>query len=81
MAISGTTVTATSSDASSASATVMANGRKILPMTPVTRPSGRNTATVVSVEVVIAEETSVVALRTSSAVRSPALRGAGRCSR
>ena len=66
--MSGTTLIATSSEASSESATVMANGRKILPMTPVTRPSGRNTATVVSVDVVIAEATSLVALRTSSAL-------------
>ncbi len=67
LAMSGTTVTATSSDASSEMPTVHANGWKILPMMPLTRPSGTNTATVVSVEDVIAEDTSAVALRIVSA--------------
>jgi hypothetical protein len=69
-AISGTTVTATRSDASSASETVKAKGRKIRPTMPVTRPSGTNTATVVSVDEEIADETSLAASRTLSGVRS-----------
>ena len=58
------------SEASSANVTVSANGRKNWLTRPPTKPSGRNTATVVSVLAVIAPATSrgplVTAVRRSS---------------
>jgi len=51
---SGTTVTATASDAIIAVTTVSAKGRKKLPAMPVRKTMGRNTATVASVEEVTA---------------------------
>ena len=56
-------VSETSSEASSAMVTVSANGRKSSPAMPPTRATGRNTATVVSVEAVTAAATSRTAVR------------------
>ena len=61
-ASTGTMVSATSSEASSASVTAMAKGRKNSLMNPARKPSGRKTDTVVSVEDVMAEATSRVPL-------------------
>ena len=55
----GTTVSAQISEASSANVTVRANGRKNWLTSPPTKPSGRNTPTVVSVVAVIAPATSL----------------------
>jgi len=52
-------------------ATVNANGRNSSPTMPPTRPIGRNTATVVTVEAVIAPATSRTAVRTAWDLRSP----------
>ncbi|MNO06769.1 hypothetical protein D3C81_2286940 [compost metagenome] len=68
--MSGTRVTATRSENSSEITMVHASGTKNLPTMPGTKASGRKTATVVSVEEVIAEDTSRVACSTSSAFRS-----------
>ena len=57
-ASTGTTVSAQMSEASSANVTVSANGRKNWLTSPPTRPSGRNTPTVVIVAAVIAPATS-----------------------
>ena len=57
-ASTGTTVSAQTSDASSANVTVSANGRKIWLTRPPTKPIGRKTRTVVSVLAVIAAATS-----------------------
>jgi hypothetical protein len=57
-ASTGTTVRAHTSEASRANVTVSANGRKNWLTSPPTKPSGRKTATVVSVLAVIAEATS-----------------------
>ena len=59
----GTIVSATSSDASRAIEVVSANGRNSSPVWPDTKTSGRNTATVVSVEAVMAPATSPTAAR------------------
>ena len=53
----GTTVSATTSDASSAMVTVIANGRNSWPAMPDTSAIGANTATVVSVDAVMAPAT------------------------
>ena len=57
-ASTGTTVSAQMSEASSANVTVNAKGRKNWLTMPPTKPSGRNTATVVRVLAVIAPATS-----------------------
>ncbi|MNN99903.1 hypothetical protein D3C81_2196630 [compost metagenome] len=53
----GITVKATTSDDSSATLRVMAKGRKISPITPLTKAMGANTPTVVMVDEVMAEAT------------------------
>ena len=68
------TVSATTSDASSAYVTVSANGRKNWLIKPPTTPSGKKTAIVVMVELVIADETSRVPFSTASPMGSPWLR-------
>ena len=55
----GTTVRAHTSEASSANVTVRAKGRKNWLTKPPTKPSGRNTPTVVTVAAVIAPATSL----------------------
>ena len=62
------------SDASSANVTVSANGRKNWLTRPPTKPSGRKTATVVSVLAVIAPATSFGPLRTAVMRSSPRAR-------
>ena len=66
----GTTVRAQTSEASSAKVTVRAKGRKNWLTKPPTKPSGRNTPTVVTVAAVMAPATSfgplIEALRRSS---------------
>ena len=57
-ASTGTIVIDTSSEAPSAIAIVIANGRKSSPTTPETIATGKNTATVVRVEAVTAPATS-----------------------
>ena len=57
-ASTGTIVSATSSDESSAIVTVSANGRNSSPVTSPTNAIGRNTATVVMVDAVTAPATS-----------------------
>ena len=73
-ASTGMTVSATSSDASSAKVTVSAKGRKNWLTMPPTKPSGRNTATVVRVLLVMAAATSRVPDRTASPMASPRAR-------
>ncbi|MNM66274.1 hypothetical protein D3C81_777530 [compost metagenome] len=68
--MSGTMVTATRSENNSEITMVQASGTKNLPTIPGTKASGRKTATVVSVEEVMAEDTSRVACSTSSESRS-----------
>src|SRR5699024_76521 len=65
-ASTGTIVSATSREASIATVTVKANGRNSTPDIPPTSAIGRNTATVVIVEAVIAAPTS----RTASTIVS-----------
>ena len=67
----GTTVSATSSDASSATVTVMANGENSSPTSPPTNAIGRNTATVVSVDDVTAPATSRTPSSTARSRASP----------
>ena len=62
----GTIVTATIRDASSAMATVSESGTKNLETIPPTRASGTKTAVVVSVDEVMALATSVVPLSAAS---------------
>ena len=62
-ASTGTTVNDTSRDASSAAETATANGRNSSPTCPLTSPIGANTATVVTVDAVIAPATSRTAVR------------------
>ena len=57
-ASTGTTVRATTSEARSANVTVSAKGRKNWDTRPPTKPSGRNTPTVVMVAAVMAPATS-----------------------
>ncbi len=70
-ASTGMTVSDTSSEASSATVTVIANGAKSCPTKPPTRAIGANTATVVSVEAVTAPATSRTAVRIASRFGSP----------
>ncbi len=63
-------VSETSSDATSAIVTVKAKGRNSSPTMPATKAIGRNTATVVTVEAVMAPATSRTA-RMITAARSP----------
>ncbi len=70
-ASTGITVSATSSDASSATVTVIANGANNWPIMPPTNAIGRNTATVVSVDAVTAPLTSRTAVRTAWRFSSP----------
>jgi len=70
-ASTGTTVRDTNRDASSEIVTVIAKGRKISPACPPTSPIGRNTATVVRVELVTAPATSLTALMIESRPHSP----------
>ena len=70
-ASTGTTVRDTSNDASRAMVTVSANGRNICPAWPPTSPMGRNTATVVSVELVMAPATSLTAPTIEPCPHSP----------
>jgi hypothetical protein len=67
----GTTVSATKSEASSAMVTVMANGRNSSPVWPDTSPIGRKTATVVRVEEVTAPATSRTARMIDAGPNSP----------
>ena len=64
----GTIVIDTSSEAPSATATVIANGRKSSPTTPDTMATGANTVTVVSVDAVTAPATSLTEAKTSLGV-------------
>jgi hypothetical protein len=73
-ASTGTIVSETSSDASSAIVTVNENGRNSSPVMPSTRASGRNTATVVIVDAVIAPATSRTACTIVAALSTPATR-------
>jgi hypothetical protein len=70
-ASSGTTVTATTSDASSATTTVNANGRKKLPAMPLRNAIGRKTATVVSVDDATAVVISRAPVYAATIGRSP----------
>ncbi len=70
-ASTGITVSETSSDASSATVTVIANGAKSSPTSPPTRAIGENTATVVIVEAVTAPATSLTAVTIASVRSSP----------
>ena len=65
------TVRATSSEASSAKVMARPKGRKNWLTMPPMKPSGRNTATVVMVELVMAPATSRVPLMTASCTESP----------
>ncbi len=67
----GTTVSDTSRDASRAAVTVRLKEPNSSPTMPPTRPIGRKTATVVSVEEVTAPATSRTALRMASWRSSP----------
>ena len=67
-------VSAHTSEASSANVTVSAKGRKNSLTMPPTNPIGRKTATVVSVELVIAPATSRGPLRTAVSRSSPSAR-------
>src|SRR4051794_16130807 len=71
---SGTTVIATTSEKSKEMTIVQASGANIFPTTPGTKAIGKNTATVVIVEDVIAAATSLVASSTSCSLRSFAAR-------
>ncbi len=67
----GMTVSETSSEASSATVTVTANGMKICPTKPPTRAIGAKTATVVRVEAVTAPATSRTPVMMASRLASP----------
>jgi hypothetical protein len=67
----GITVTATRSDASRAATTMIENDRKISLMSPPTRPMGRKTAAVASVEDAIAFDTSLVPVSAARMRGSP----------
>ena len=64
-------VSATKSEAASAIVTVRANGRNSSPVMSPTRASGRNTATVVTVDAVIAAATSLTAVEIAESLSSP----------
>jgi hypothetical protein len=67
----GTTVRATTSEATRAKATVRENGAKTWPMRPPTKAIGRTTATVAMVEPRMARPTSAVPWTTASRRFSP----------
>lgn len=67
----GTTVSETSREASRAAVTVSENEPKSSPTMPPTRPMGRKTATVVSVDEVIAPATSLTAVMIADWRSSP----------
>ncbi len=67
-ASTGTTVIETSSEATSATAMVTANGRNNSPVTPDTTATGKNTATVVAVDAVTAPATSLTEATMSAGV-------------
>lgn len=67
----GTTVRETSSEASRAAVTVSEKEPKSSPIMPPTRPIGRKTATVVSVEEVTAPATSLTAVMMAASRSSP----------
>jgi hypothetical protein len=73
-ASTGTTVSATTSEARRANVTVSAKGRKNWLTRPPTKPSGRKTATVVNVAEVMAVATSRGPLRTAVRRSSPRAR-------
>ncbi len=70
----GISVSATKSDANREMVTVTENGRKKRLMIPPTTPMGRNTATLVRVLEITAEETSVAPCRAASLGLSPCCR-------
>ena len=70
-ASTGTIVSATSSDAVIAIVTVIAKGRKSSPTISPTKTIGRNTATVVIVEAVMAAATSRTARRMAAPRSAP----------
>ena len=70
-ASTGMTVSATSSEASSANVTARPKGRKNWLTMPPTKPMGRNTATVVIVLLVMAFDDLRVPVRTESRTESP----------
>lgn len=70
-ASTGTTVSDTTSEASSATVTVIANGLNSSPTRPPTSAIGANTATVVSVEAVTAPDTSRTAVKIAGSLASP----------
>ncbi len=70
-ASTGITVSDTSSEASRATVTVMANGANSWPTKPPTRAIGANTATVVSVEAVTAPATSRTPVTIACCLLSP----------
>ena len=74
VATTGTTMSATTRLASRANVTVSANGRKNSEARPLTNPSGRKTATVVSVLAVIAPATSRVPVKAAERMLSPSCR-------
>ncbi len=73
-ASTGTMVSDTSSDATSAIVTVSAKGRKSSPTSSATNATGRKTATVVRVEAVTAPATSRTASRTARVRSTPGCR-------
>ena len=70
-ASTGTTVSDTSSEASRATVTVIANGANSCPTNPPTRAIGANTATVVRVDAVTAPATSRTPVRMACSFSSP----------
>src|SRR2546430_7992683 len=62
-ASSGMSVSASSSETSTATVSVVASAAKNWPTTPCSRPSGRNTTTVVMVDVVTGQISSCTASR------------------
>ena len=70
-ASTGTTVSATSREASSATVTVIAKDAKICPTMPPTSAIGVNTATVVSVDAVTAPATSRTPAMIACSLASP----------
>ena len=70
-ASTGTMVSETNSDDSSAIVTVSANGRNSSPVMSPTKATGRNTATVVMVDAVTATATSRTAVLMATSLSSP----------
>ena len=73
--MTGTMVNATKSEASKLKETVRANSRKIVPTIPLTKTTGKNTASVVSVDAVIAAATSPAPSAAASSAVSPYVNG------